>query len=140
MTDTLPMAAEKIIPHRLPMRLIDCLLEIDGNSGVVEARIVADCPLVSADGRLENAAQIELLAQAYAAVRGYIDRLKGGAVRHGFLVGIKNFASLRPLSVGDQLRIQVRTLAELDEFLVTEGEIWRGTEMVSQGEFKLWVP
>jgi predicted hotdog family 3-hydroxylacyl-ACP dehydratase len=136
---TLPLAAEELIPHRLPMRLVDRLLEIDGKNGVVEAHIAADCPLVSAAGRLEDVALTELLAQAYAAVKGYADLLESRPVKQGFLVGIKKSVKLLPAQAGDRLSIKINTLAELEEFAVAEGEIWRGNELLARGEIKVWV-
>ena len=136
---TLPIEAEELIPHRLPMRLVDRLLEVDGRNGVVEASVAADSPLVSADGELEEVALIELMAQSYAAIKGYSDLACGNPIRQGFLVGVKKLVCLQPAHAGDLLRINIRTVAELDDFSVTEGEIWCGSEMISHGELKLWV-
>ena len=139
MVNLLPLAAEELIPHRLPMRLIDRLLEIDGTNGVVEALVAAEGPLMSADGRLEDVALTELLAQAYAAVKGYADLCDDQPVKQGFLVGIKKLVKLLPAQAGDRLLIRVKTLAELDDFAVAEGEIWRGKELLARGEIKVWV-
>ncbi len=135
---TLPIEAEELIPHRLPMRLVDRLVEIDGKNGVVEARVAAGCPLVSGEGRLEDLALIELLAQSYAAVKGYADRLEDKPVKQGFLVGIKKLVWLQSVQVGDLLKINIRTLAELDDFAVAEGEIWCAGQLITQGEIKVW--
>jgi len=139
MTLTLPMDAEKIVPHRLPMRLVDRLLEADGKNGVVEACVAADSPLVSRNGELEEVALIELMAQSYAAIKGYSDLTCGRPIKQGFLVGVKKLVRLQSARAGNLLRINIRTVAELDDFSVTEGEIWCGTEMISHGEIKLWV-
>lgn len=135
----LPLAAEELIPHRLPLRLVDGLLAIDGKNGIVEALIVAECPFVDADGSLEDIALIELIAQAYAALKGYLDRLEDKPVRQGFLVGIKKLDRLKSVRAGDRLRIEIRTLGELADFAVAEGEIWRGTDLIAQGEIKVWI-
>jgi len=135
----LPLAAEELIPHRLPMRLVDRLLEIDGKNGVVEALIAADGPLVDARGLLEDVALSELLAQAYAAVKGYLDRLTELPVRQGFLVGIKKLVKLDSVHAAERLKIVVTTLGELEDFAVAEGEIWRGRELVARGEIKVWI-
>lgn len=136
---TLPLEAELLIPHRLPLRMVDRLVTVDGKNGVVEALVAADCPLVAADGKLEDVALTELLAQAYAAVKGYCDLLESKPVKQGFLVGIKKSIKLLPAQAGDRLKIKINTLAELDEFSVAEGEIWRGKELLARGEIKVWV-
>lgn len=135
----LPLAAEELIPHRLPMRLIDRFLEIEGKNGVVEAQVAAECPFVDAGGTLEEVAMIELIAQAYAALKGYLDRLQEKPVRQGYLVGIKKMNTLECARAGDRLRIDIRTLAELADFAIAEGQIWRGSELLARGEIKVWI-
>ncbi|WP_020677820.1 hypothetical protein [Geopsychrobacter electrodiphilus] len=136
---SLPMAAEALVPHRLPMRLVERLLEIDGQNGVVEALVRADCPLVDEQGQLEDVALIELIAQSFAALRGYLDRRAGFPVRQGFLVGIKKLVRLHSTRVGDCLQIHIRTLAELDGFAVADGEIWTDKTLIARGEIKIWI-
>lgn len=136
---TLPLAAEELIPHRLPMRLVDRLIEIDGKNGVVGAQVTAECPLVDVNGKLEDIALIELIAQSYAALKGYLDRLEERPVRQGFLVGIKKLNWLETVLAGEKLLIKIRTLAELDDFAVAEGEIWREEKLVASGEIKVWI-
>ncbi len=136
---SLPLAAEELIPHRLPMRLVEQLLEIDGKNGVVAAKISADCPLVDASGKLEDIALVELIAQGYATLKGYLDRLQQEPVRQGFLVGIKKQHWFESVQSGEQLLIKIRTLAEFGDFAVAEGEIWRGDVLVASGEIKVWI-
>ena len=136
---SLPLAAEELIPHRLPMRLVEQLLEIDGKNGVVAAQVAAECPLVDTTGKLEDIALIELIAQSYAALKGYLDRLEEKPVRQGFLVGIKKLNWFGTALAGEQLLIKIRTLAELDDFAVAEGAIWRGDTLVASGEIKVWI-
>lgn len=135
----LPLAAEELIPHRLPMRLVEQLLEIDGKNGIVAARVAEDCPLVAPAGQLEDIALVELIAQGYATIKGYLDRLEKRPVRQGFLVGIKKIDWFERVSVGEQLLINIRTLAEVDNCAVAEGEVWRGVELVASGEIKVWI-
>lgn len=136
---TLPLAAEELIPHRLPMRLVEQLIEIDGKNGVVGAQVTAECPLVDVNGKLEDIALIELIAQSYAALKGYLDRLEERPVRQGFLVGIKKLNWLETVFAGEKLLIKIRTLAELDDFAVAEGEIWQEEKLVARGEIKVWI-
>lgn len=135
----LPLAAENLVPHRLPMRLVDQLLEIEEKNGVVEAVIATDCPLLSEDGQLEDVALVELIAQGYATLKGYLDRRDNKPIRQGFLVGIKKFVTLQPVCSGDRLRIDIETLAELDDFAVAQGQIWRSATLIAQGEIKIWI-
>ena len=136
---SLPLEAEELIPHRRPMRMVDRLLEINGKNGVVETMITAECPLVSTDGWLDDVALSELLAQAYAAVKGYCDLIEEKPVKQGFLVGIKNVERFMSVKSGDSLMININTLAELGDFAVAAGEIWRANKLLAKGEIKVWV-
>ncbi len=137
---TLPMAAEELMPHRLPMRLVDTLVAYAGQEGVIETRVPVDGLLVASGGRLDEVALAELLAQSYAVVKGYGDLLAGNPVRKGFLVGIKEVCFERPVFAGESLRIAVRTVAAVEGFTVAEGEVRRGDELVAHGSLKLWIP
>lgn len=135
----LPVAAEDILPHRLPMRLIDRLSSVEGKSGMVEAVVREDCPLVDDQGRLEAMALVELMAQGYAAVRGYFDVLEQKPVRKGFLVGIKKLGCRDTARAGDCLCIKISTVAEMAPFVIAAGEVWRGETLLASGEIKLWI-
>lgn len=139
MSLSLPIAAEELVPHRLPMRLVERLLTVDGNSGVVEAEVTGECPLVDEDGVLEDIALVELIAQGYAALKGYLDRVENKPVRQGFLVGVKKLVKVEAAKAGDRLRIEVKTEAELEDFAVAEGLVWRGGQLVARGEIKVWI-
>jgi predicted hotdog family 3-hydroxylacyl-ACP dehydratase len=137
---TLPLAAEQLMPHRLPMRLVETLIAYAGQEGVVETRLAEDGLLVAGDGRLDEVVLAELLAQAYAVVKGYGDCLAGNPVREGFLVGVKEAVFEQPVFAGDRLRIRVRTVAAVDGFAVAEGEVLRGDQRIAHGSLKLWIP
>lgn len=136
----LPLAAEKLMPHRPPMRLVDRLVEYADKAGVVEAEVATDGLLVDTAGRFDAVALAELLAQAYAVVKGYATLRDGLPVRKGFLVGIREMVFERPVRAGDRLRIVVRTVADVEEFTVADGEVWRDAERVAYGSLKLWIP
>ncbi len=136
---SLPMEADQLVPHRLPMRLVDSLVACDDQGGVVETEIGRDHALVDENGILEPVILVELIAQGYAVFRGYTDRLAGLGVRRGLLVGVKRLECFGRACRGDRLRIKTRTVVELEDFAVAEGEVWRGTELLASGEIKVWV-
>lgn len=136
----LPRAAEKFIPHRAPMRLIDTLVEYGDQSGVIETRVAPDCPFLDDSEVLGPVALAEMMAQAYAVIKGYADTLVGKPVKEGFLVGIKKIDFTDCVSAGDLLRIEVRTTAALEGFIVAEGDVCRDGLAVASGTFKVWIP
>ncbi|MDD2557752.1 MAG: hypothetical protein RBR06_06900 [Desulfuromonadaceae bacterium] len=135
----LPVAAEDLVPHRLPMRLVDTLTEVNTDDGVATACIRQDNPMLSADGTLEEVALIEIMAQSYAALKGYVDKKAGLPVRRGFLTGVKDFHSHAAVRAGDELRITIETIANLDHFAVAQGHAYCGEVLVAQAEIKIWV-
>lgn len=136
---TLPIPAELLIPHRLPMRLIETLLTADEGGGTAAATIAADGPLTGADGRLEAIGLVEMMAQAYAALQGYEDQRRGEPVKRGFLVGVRGFHLTGEARAGDRLEVRVRTVAEMEGFALAEGEVRRGDEVLAAGSLKLWI-
>ncbi len=136
---TLPIAAEELVPHRLPMRLVEQLVEIDGKNGTVVTQVCPDNLLLDDSGSLEGVALIELIAQSYAALKGYLDRRDNKPVRQGFLVGIKKLEWFAAAASGDELQITIRTLAELDDFAVAAGAIQCGEKLLARGEVKVWI-
>ncbi|MDH4100727.1 MAG: 3-hydroxyacyl-ACP dehydratase [Nitrospirota bacterium] len=137
---SLPMEAEKLIPHRLPIRQVERLLEFRDHSGVVEAVVNPENPLLDGNGFLDEVGLIEMLAQSFAAVQGYADRLAGKPVGDGFLVGIRKVAVDVMPRRGDRLTICIRPVGGLESFVVVDGEVRRGEELLASGNLKLWIP
>ena len=136
---TLPLSAEKLIPHRKPMRMVDRLVEINDGGGVVEALVSTNNPLLNDDARLDRLALAEMIAQAYAVVKGYDDCLAGEHVKTGFLVGIRKVRFHDTAFAGNLLRITVGTKGSFSGFAVVEGEVSRNGRVIAEGEFKLWI-
>ena len=135
----LPIPAERIIPHRPPMRLVDTLLSCADGSGVAEACLPADSLLAGADGDIDAAALVELMAQSYAAVKGYDDLLRGKPPGKGFLVGMRKMDICGKARAGERLRISIRTVGVFENFAVVEGAVARGGDTLAAGTLKLWI-
>lgn len=136
---TLPMAAEAFIPHRPPMRLVDTLLSWRDDTGEIEANLGADCILAGPGGDLDEALLVELLAQGYATIKGYDDRLHGRAVSEGYLVGVRKFKISGRARAGQRLLVRIRTVGTFEGFAVAEGEIEHAGETIASGTIKLWI-
>jgi predicted hotdog family 3-hydroxylacyl-ACP dehydratase len=137
---TLPLEAEQLVPHRRPVCMIDRLVEYTEESGVVEALLRSDNLLVGEDGALDRTAYMELIAQAYAAFKGYHDLLHEMPVKKGFLVVVKRMECKGDGFLGDLLRINVATISEVGGFAVAKGTITRGDEVLASGGLTLWIP
>ncbi len=134
----LPIAASRLVPHQAPARMIDALEAVGERSATVSASIAADNPHCRA-GRLAEAAHVELMAQAAAALHGYRHALRPDAVpQRGMLVGTRNLEIHADVRVGDRLTIRLHKQARLGTFGVIDAEVRRGETLVSKAELKTW--
>lgn len=136
---TLPMAAESLIPHRMPMRLVDTLISWSETSAEILAEPTRECILVSSDGILNEAALVELMAQGYAVVKGYDDLRQGKKVSEGYLVGVRKLHVLGKARAGERLFVRIRTVGTFEGFAVAEGEVVIDNAIVAHGTIKLWI-
>jgi 3-hydroxyacyl-[acyl-carrier-protein] dehydratase len=137
---TLPMDAQLLVPHRRPLCFVDRLIEFSDGSGVVESLIREDNPLVDEGGRADPVIAVELMAQAYAAVKGYHDMRSGSPVKKGFLAAVRDFVVAGPICSGDTLFVTVRTVTTLGAFPVANAYVSRQGSRIASANLKLWIP
>ena len=138
----LPISASRVIPHRPPILFVKQLVGYDEQegSGVVEAHVRHDALDFSGDRSLINLVLVEMMAQAYATLRGYENLLKGKPVQRGYLVGIRKAGFLRRPDPGDELAVRVRTVKALGDFFVAEGSVAKGDLLMARSTLKVWSP
>ena len=133
------MAAESLLPHRVPMRLVDTLVSVNDGSAVAESVLPRSTMMADGEGKIDEVAFMELIAQSYAAFKGYMDRMNGKPPGEGFLVGVRNLEVTGRAYAGDRLLTSIRTVAALGGFAVVEGSVTRGDETLASGTLKLWL-
>ncbi len=136
---SLPMAAERLIPHRPPMRLVERLIAFEDGAGQTEACFAENSLLADDDGALDPVALIELIAQSYATVKGYDDLVNGRPVMEGFLVGIRKLRITGKAFANERLLTTVKTVGTFEGFAVVEAIVTRGGETIAAGSMKLWI-
>jgi predicted hotdog family 3-hydroxylacyl-ACP dehydratase len=143
----LPLSARELIPHRETMLLIGQLLSYDRKQGsgrisvcLSPETIFCDCGVSGAADFLEEVVVLEMMAQSYACLRGYEDRLAGCPPSLGFLVGVRHFVSHRRVAIGTELTIEVVTTIQLDDFFIADAAVKSEAETVAAAELKIWVP
>jgi len=136
----LPQPAVNFLPHRPPMCLVDDLLACDDSTCRTTVLVSPQGIMVDAAGLLEPVALVEMIAQSFAAMRGYLDQRNGQPVREGFLVGIRHTELHGAVHAGERLELIVQTSAVVGAFAVAEGVVRRGAEVVASGSLKLWIP
>ena len=135
----LPMPASLLIPHRTPMRLVDTLLSVHEGCGVTETVLPRTSMMADGEGKLDEVAFMEMIAQSYAAFKGYRDLVEGKPAGEGFLVGVRHLEITGRAYAGDRLLTSIRTVASFGGFAVVEGSVTRGDETVASGTIKLWL-
>jgi predicted hotdog family 3-hydroxylacyl-ACP dehydratase len=133
------MAAERLLPHRVPMRLVDTLVSVNDGCAVTESVLPRSTMMADGEGKIDEVAFMELIAQSYAAFKGYMDRMDGKPPGEGFLVGVRNLEVTGRAYAGDRLLTSIRTVAALGGFAVVEGSVTRGDETLASGTLKLWL-
>lgn len=97
---------EQVIPHRGAMRLIDRLLDWDGQRVAVELTVPVDGPFHEPAG-MPAWVGIEYMAQAIAAWAGCQARTRGEEPKIGFLLGSRRYtAETGHFPVGTVLRVE----------------------------------
>ena len=133
-----PIDAATLVPHRPPARMIDALTAVAERSATAAATIVPTNPHCR-EGKLTEAAHLELMAQAAAALHGYRHPVRpDGSAPRGMLVGARDLEIHEPVRVGDNLSVTLQKLTRLGGFGVLSAEVRRGKTLISKAELKTW--
>jgi predicted hotdog family 3-hydroxylacyl-ACP dehydratase len=139
-TAELPIQAETLLPHRPPLLMIDRLLACEGLEGTVESILKPGNPFLNGEGLLYRPAMVELVAQSFAAIKGFADRREGKPAGKGFLVGVKRFAFFHQAKLGQRLLIRIIPTGETEEFGLAQGRIHCGDTLLAEGTVMVFVP
>jgi predicted hotdog family 3-hydroxylacyl-ACP dehydratase len=135
----LPVNADMLIPHEIPMRVVNRLLESDGTAGQTEAIFSNESPFVDAEGKIDRLMLLELIAQSYASARGYEDISDGNEVSKGFLVGVSKVIFHGDAHANETLLVKIRTEEIFDSFYIASGKVFQGELLVLEAMLKIWL-
>lgn len=133
----LPLDTNKIIPHKPPMRLVDKLVSVKEKMSVTELKVSEDTIFIGEDGKLDEVAYMEIIAQSMAALKGF-KNLKNGEKIEGLLLGTKKLKIHGNAGVGDTLQTSIYKVCEYGDLGVIKGEILKGKEIIAEGEITVW--
>ncbi len=136
----LPLEAVQLVPHRPPVLAIDRLTEFGGEGDVVESAIPMDSIFIRDDGSVEPLVLVEIIAQAFAAVKGYGELRENNPVSKGFLVEVKACKVYGAAHGGDRLRVVINRLGGTPDFSLAEGKVLRGNDVLVSGKVMVWIP
>jgi predicted hotdog family 3-hydroxylacyl-ACP dehydratase len=121
--DLTTLDIEKLIPHRAPMRLVQAITKMDGDSIETEATVLSSWPTAQ-DGRVRTLVLIELLAQTAATLQGWRERHESQVGQGGLLVGVHEVKLAMPtVAVGTRLRCRARETHGVGNYKAFEGRI-----------------
>jgi predicted hotdog family 3-hydroxylacyl-ACP dehydratase len=114
---------ESLIPHRLPMRLVEDILRVDETS-IETGSVVREAWPTAEGGHVRALVLVELIAQSAAVLQGWKERHGKEAGIGGLLVGIHTATPARPsVPVGTRLLCSVRTSHGATNYQAFEGEV-----------------
>ena len=136
------IAAEKVIPHRFPMRMIDSLEEWNNESAVSTVVFSKEHMAVS-EGFVTEPALVEALAQTVAAMEGMrnIDKAEPDddlAEQPGMLCGVTDFVVEKKPKAEKPLKIEVHVQKRLGSMFLVDGKITCNNELIATGSLKLF--
>jgi len=134
----LPIAAERLVPHQPPARMVDALTSVAERTATVAACVAKTSPHCR-EGRLKEAAHLELMAQAAAAMHGYRHPIpQNGVAKRGMLVAARDFELFETIRAGEALTVSLHKEVKLGTFGVIRAEVRRDGTLVSKAELKTW--
>jgi 3-hydroxyacyl-[acyl-carrier-protein] dehydratase len=131
---------EAMLPHRPPFLWIDRVEELEpGLRCVATKRIDPADPLFAGHFPGNPIVPGVLLIEAVAQTAGVMlaSAAPQNALRTALLASVQHFKFLRPVTPGQQIRIETRKLTALGRMACISGEVFVDGEKVAQGELSV---
>jgi 3-hydroxyacyl-[acyl-carrier-protein] dehydratase len=135
---------EKLIPHRPPFLWIDRVLQLDPGVRCVAVKFIDPANPIfvghfPAKPILPGVFLIEAMAQTAgvmlgATAPGAAADSSGGVA---LLAAVNRFKFLKPVTPGQELRIETEKLTEAGKMAYVGGTVWVGGEVVAKGELSV---
>ncbi|PCJ00887.1 MAG: hypothetical protein COB15_02090 [Flavobacteriales bacterium] len=128
----------EIIPQKAPFIMIDSLLsanEIDFKSSFV----AMEQNIFSENGKLQEPALIENIAQTVAAGFSYVGQQQGGPPKIGFIGAISKLKVHQLPNIGDEINTTVTHLHKFENIYLIRGENYVNGNLLVECEMKIVV-
>jgi len=135
---TLPCAAQRLVPHRPPMLLVDRLLDKGDEHALVEAIAPQEGIFVDPLRGVAPEYFVEVIAQAMAAASGFDVLEKGKPFGGGFLVGIDDCRWYGTAALGETLHIELEKRFQFEAVTVMEGRVVGRGGCLATATVKVW--
>lgn len=128
----------ELIPQRDPIRMVDCLLRVEGDVAETCFTVRPDNFFLDDDGLLAETGVMEHIAQSASAYAGWRARQAGARTAPvGFIGEVKKFCCYRRPAVGEELHTTVTLRTEFDGILVIGAETQAGGLPVAGTQMKV---
>jgi len=130
-----------MIPHRAPFLWIDRVEELEPGERCVAVKLIDQADPIFA-GHFPAKAILPgvLLIEAVAQTAGVMLRSAGSQGAAGgiaLLAAVNRFKFLKPVTPGQELRIETKKLTEAGKLAYIGGTVWVDGEMVASGELSV---
>lgn len=132
-------AIEQLIPHRVPMRWVEELIDCTDTTAKATTRFTAEHFAVTG-GQVIETTLVECMAQTVAAALGHRMRASGqpGAANNGMLAAVSNFKIHTRPPLDQTLTIEIREVKRLGPMLMITGRISCDAELIATGDLSLY--
>lgn len=132
-------AIESLIPHRAPMRLIDRVLDINGDHIQTVSIVKKTWPLCDRFGA-DVVLTVEIVAQSAAALHHQRQK-RQGEPQIGFLVGIKEACFyIQRLPLHTELKANVKKISAIGNYGIFKGEVILGDDVLCETTIQVLEP
>lgn len=127
-----------IIPQQFPFVMVDELIAADEN-GFKSTLIVKGNNIFFKDGKLQEPALIENIAQTVAAGFGYIDKQTGGTPKVGFIGAISKLKIYELPKLNTKIKTNITHLHQFENVHLVKGENFGNGKILAECEMKIVV-
>jgi 3-hydroxyacyl-[acyl-carrier-protein] dehydratase len=135
---------EALIPHRPPFLWIDRVEEMEPGIRCVAVKFVDPANPIFAGHFpdkpiLPGVFLIEAVAQTAGVMLGSAMPQTGGRspARVALLAAVNRFKFFKPVTPGQELRVETKKLTEAGQLACIGGTVWVGADMVASGELSV---
>ena len=134
---------EAMIPHRAPFLWIDRVEELEPGERCVAVKCVdAADPIFAGHFPAKAIVPGVLLIEAVAQTAGVMMGSAGSSEAEAgagiaLLAAVNQFKFLKPVTPGQELRIETKKLTEVGKLVCIGGAVWVDGEMVASGELSV---
>ena len=122
MNPELPQDIEQLLPHRLPMRLVQQVAAVSDYTIETVSTALETWPTAH-DGFIRTLLMVELIAQSAAALQGWRERDKGPG-KGGLLVGVRDSLFRRSqIPIGTRLHCFVNISHGVESYAAFDGRV-----------------